>query len=238
MRSASTSMKTKWRGSRATSPSTDAGILRRLLYAYWPWWIVLTLPGTYWTFGYWRGTTFYGEYLHATGELGAALLIATLAVTPLRLIFPGTALAGWLLARRRQLGVVTFVYSVLHTGAYVVRQPVERVVEEAAEIAMWTGWLALVLMLPLAVTSNDVSERLDEAWLEDLAPDGLCHRCADLCALDPGSVQSRSRLHLPWRSGCCRKGSECGVPRSIGERQSRVAECRSEVGRRMPGETK
>ena len=153
-------MKTKWRGSRATSPSTDAGILRRLLYAYWPWWIVLTLPGTYWTYGYWRGTTFYGEYLHATGELGAALLIATLAVTPLRLIFPGTALAGWLLARRRQLGVVTFVYSVLHTGAYVVRQPVERVVEEAAEIAMWTGWLALVLMLPLAVTSNDVSERL------------------------------------------------------------------------------
>ena len=118
------------------------------------------MPGAYWTYGYWRGTTFYGEYLHATGELGAALLIATLAVTPLRLIFPGTALAGWLLARRRQLGVVTFVYSALHTGAYVVRQPVERVVEEAAEIAMWTGWLALVLMLPLAVTSNDVSERL------------------------------------------------------------------------------
>ena len=134
--------------------------MRRLLDAYWPLWIALGLPGAYWTYGYWQGEVFYGEYLHATGELAAALLIGTLAVTPLRLVLPGTAPAGWLLARRRHLGVFTFVYSALHAGAYIVRQPVERVVEEAAEIAMWTGWLALLLMLPLAVTSNDASERM------------------------------------------------------------------------------
>ncbi len=139
--------------------------MRRLLDAYWTWWIVLAVPGAYWTYGYWRGTTFYGEYLHATGELAAVLLVATLAVTPLRLICPGRARASWLLARRRQLGVVAFAYSVLHTGAYVVRQPMERVVEEAADIAMWTGWLALVLMLPLTVTSNDTAVRvLKRRW--------------------------------------------------------------------------
>ena len=183
------------------------------------------MPGAYWTYGYWRGTTFYGEYLHATRELGAALLIATLAVTPLRLIFPGTALAGWLLARRRQLGVVTFVYSMLHTGAYVVRQPVERVVEEAAEIAMWTGWLALVLMLPLAVTSNDVSERLMKRGWKTL------HRTVYAIAV-------LTFAHWILAAFNPIRGYICLGARSIGERQRRVAECRSEVGGRMPGETK
>jgi sulfoxide reductase heme-binding subunit YedZ len=122
--------------------------------------VLLALPGVYWTYGYWQGTRFYGEYLHATGELAAQLLIATLAVTPLRLMFPSTAAARWLLPRRRYLGVATFGYTLLHAGAYVMRQPVATIVEDAAEIAMWTGWLALILMMALAVTSNDASERL------------------------------------------------------------------------------
>ena len=132
----------------------------RLLNAYWPLWTLLVLPGAYWTYIYWQGTSFYGEYLHATGELAARLLIAAMAVTPLRLMFPNTALADWLLPRRRHLGVATFGYALLHTGAYIIRQPFARIVEEAMEIAMWTGWLAFLLMLALAVTSNDASERL------------------------------------------------------------------------------
>lgn len=139
--------------------------MRKLIEADWPLWIILALPGCYWTYGYWQGTTFYGEYVHATGDLGAQLLIATMAVTPLRLAFPGTAFAHWLLPRRRHLGVAAFGYALLHGVAYVLRQPTDRIVEEAQEAAMWTGWLALVLMLALAATSNNASERLmKRAW--------------------------------------------------------------------------
>ncbi len=131
----------------------------RLVNAYGFLWIPLALPGTYWTYAYWQGTQFYGEYLHATGAWAAQLLIATMSVTPVRLAFPNTALARWLLPRRRHLGVATFGYTLLHAGAYIVRQPFTRIAEDAMAIAMWTGWLALALMLALAVTSNDTSER-------------------------------------------------------------------------------
>lgn len=137
----------------------------RLRDTHWPLWIVLALPGLYWTYGYWQGTNFYGEYLHATGTLATQLLIATMAVTPVRRMFPNAALAQWLLPQRRYLGVATFAYTMLHAGAYVVRQPFDRIVEEGLEIAMWTGWLALAIMAVLAVTSNDRSERvLKRRW--------------------------------------------------------------------------
>lgn len=132
----------------------------RLLNSPYFLWILLALPGAVMTYRYWQGTSFYGEYLHATGELAAQLLIATMAVTPLRLMFPRTALARWLLPRRRHLGVATFGYSLLHTGAYVIRQPWATIAEDAMAIAMWTGWLALAIMLVLALTSNDASVRL------------------------------------------------------------------------------
>ena len=139
----------------------------------------------------------------------------------------GPSQPGWLLARRRQLGVVTFVYSVLHAGAYVVRQPVERVVEEAAGIAMLTGWLAFVLLLPLAVTSNDASERLMKRGWKTL------HRTVYVIAVLTFAhwirgIQSHSRLHLPWRSGCCgRVPSVAYLGQSANGREESRRHCQS-----------
>lgn len=129
-------------------------------------WFVLVLPAVVWTYDYARGAGFYGQYLHDTGELSAQLLIATLAVTPLRLMFPAAGWTRWLLQRRRYLGVATFGYSLLHAGAYIQRAPaLAAIAQDALQIAMWTGWLAFLIMLALAATSNDTAvRRLKRAW--------------------------------------------------------------------------
>lgn len=129
-------------------------------------WLVLALPAAVQTARYWQGAVFYGEYLHWTGQFAAQLLIATMAVTPLRLAFPAARGLQWLARRRRYLGVATFGYALLHTLAYLERaDDWSKVVDEALGIAIGTGWIALVIFLLLAATSNDVSVRgLGRGW--------------------------------------------------------------------------
>jgi sulfoxide reductase heme-binding subunit YedZ len=132
------------------SPPIETGLL----------WALLALPGAFMTYRYVQGTTFYGEYLHATGELGARLLIVTMAVTPLRLMFANAAWTRWLVRRRRYLGVAAFGYALLHATAYLQRQSPAVITKEAAELALATGWVALLVMLLLAATSSDAAVRL------------------------------------------------------------------------------
>lgn len=122
-------------------------------------WLVLALPAVVQSCRYWQESIFYGEYLHWTGQMGAQLLIATMAVTPLRLAFPTARWIRWLAARRRYLGVATFAYSALHAFAYLERVEGAEIVDDALGIAIGSGWLALVVFLVLAGTSNDVSVR-------------------------------------------------------------------------------
>lgn len=141
------------------------GPLVRLLNASWFVWLLLAVPGAVLTYRYARGATFYGEYLHATGELGVRLLIATLAVTPLKLMFPKAGWVRWLARRRRYLGVAAFGYSLLHAVAYLERQALPAIAQDAAELALMTGWIALLVMLVLAATSNDAAvRRLRANW--------------------------------------------------------------------------
>jgi len=128
-------------------------------------WALLALPAIWLLVAYLQGGLVYGEMVHASGETGARLLILTLAVTPLRLMFPHAAWTLWLLRHRRHLGVAAFGYSLLHALVYIQRSPVAAVVADAREAAMWTGWLALLVMLPLAITSHDWwMRRLRGAW--------------------------------------------------------------------------
>jgi sulfoxide reductase heme-binding subunit YedZ len=140
--------------------------LRRWRDSRWLFWLVLAAPGAYWTYRYLVGATFYGEYLHATGELGARLLIVALAVTPLGLMFPSAAWPRWLARRRRYVGVAAFGYSLAHAAVYLARQAdLSAVVDDAAELGMAAGWIAFLVMLVLAATSNDVSVRvLKRGW--------------------------------------------------------------------------
>jgi len=129
-------------------------------------WLVLATPWVVMTARYMTGGLYYGEFIHATGEFSARLLIITLAVTPLRLMFPRSRWTIWLLQNRRYFGVAAFAYAVPHLVAYLWKlASVAKVLEEGAEPGMWTGWIALIIFLALAITSNNFSTRkLGQRW--------------------------------------------------------------------------
>ena len=127
---------------------------------------LLSAPWAWLAFSYLTGHSFYGEMVQASGEWAIWCLMATLAVTPLRRLFPRQAWTAWLLPRRRYIGVAAFAYALLHAVVYVLRLgDLPRIVAEALEAGMLAGWLAFAIFVPLAVTSNDASvRRLGRAW--------------------------------------------------------------------------
>jgi methionine sulfoxide reductase heme-binding subunit len=136
-------------------------LIRKLLL-----WSLLAAPLAVLTYDYlYEGTilfgeVYYGGYIHDTGRAAAWLLLAALAATPLKLTFPRSRVAGWLLAQRRYFGVASFAYAAAHLAAYLARQDWPRVAEDMVQAGFWTGWIAFALFLPLALTSNDLSMRL------------------------------------------------------------------------------
>ncbi|HEU4733032.1 MAG TPA: ferric reductase-like transmembrane domain-containing protein [Kofleriaceae bacterium] len=93
--------------------------------------------------------------IRTTGLIGLVLLVLSLLVTPLR------RLTGWsaLIAVRRNLGVFAFVYLASHFAIFFAFDRAGSISSTLHEIAvrvyLWFGTAALVLMIPLAVTSTD-----------------------------------------------------------------------------------
>lgn len=127
---------------------------------------LLAVPWAWLALQYLTGRLFYGEMVHASGDWAIWCLMAALAVTPLRSLFPRLAWTAWLLARRRYLGVAAFAYAGLHAAVYVLQQgELSRILAEALEAGLLTGWLAFAIFVPLALTSNHASVRkLGRAW--------------------------------------------------------------------------
>lgn len=132
----------------------------------WSLWLVLMLPLAWMTWQYGTETVYYGEYLHWTGVQSARLLLLTLAVTPLLRLLPRSAVIRWLMRRRRDIGLVTFVYALAHTVAYLVRKSdLQLIASEGLEAGLLTGWIAFLVFIALAVTSNNASVRaLGRKW--------------------------------------------------------------------------
>ena len=97
--------------------------------------------------------------LNRLGLVALILLVATLACTPLKLLF------GWTtpLRVRRESGLLTFFYATLHVATYTGLDQafaVKAIIEDIAERPfILVGFLAFVLMIPLAITSRDASVR-------------------------------------------------------------------------------
>ena len=99
--------------------------------------------------------------IRTTGLIGLILITMALMITPLR------ALTGWhrLIAMRRNLGVIGFFYLAAHFLIFFWFDRQRSVSSTLTEIVMrkylWFGTSALVLMIPLALTSTDLMvERL------------------------------------------------------------------------------
>jgi sulfoxide reductase heme-binding subunit YedZ len=103
------------------------------------------------------GTNPAEALIRSTGDWTLRLLCLTLAVTPLREATGWSALARF----RRILGVATFGYAVLHVLAYAWLDMGFVVGDIVRDIAkrpfILVGTAALLLMLPLAVTSFDAA---------------------------------------------------------------------------------
>ncbi len=96
---------------------------------------------------------------HVTGYWALSFLLITLAVTPLR------RLSGWLwlMRLRRMLGLFAFFYAVLHFTIYLVLDQffdwdaISKDIVKRPHITI--GFSAFVLLIPLAMTSNDAMIR-------------------------------------------------------------------------------
>ncbi|AWI82568.1 sulfoxide reductase heme-binding subunit YedZ [Alloyangia pacifica] len=100
---------------------------------------------------------------HKLGELGLQILLLVLAITPLR------RYAGLNLLRfRRALGLVAFFYITLHLLVWLVLDvqiPAQIWADIVKRPYITIGMLAFVLMIPLALTSNNLSvRRLGKRW--------------------------------------------------------------------------
>ena len=93
--------------------------------------------------------------LHITGILSLVFLFLSLFMTPLRWY---TNWTGWI-AFRRALGLYGFWYAMLHFGIYVTFDRALSLTSTLHEVGTRTylqiGFAALVLMIPLAVTSTN-----------------------------------------------------------------------------------
>ena len=99
------------------------------------------------------------------GQWGLRFLVITLAVTPLRDWFD----APWLIQLRRMLGLYAFFYVLMHFLTWLLLDQGlywSGIVEDIAKRPFITiGFLALLMLIPLAVTStNGMMRRLGKRW--------------------------------------------------------------------------
>ncbi len=97
---------------------------------------------------------------HQTGLWGLYFLLITLAITPLKKL---TGIS-WLVNLRRMLGLYAFFYACLHLLAYFWLDQYffwEAIIEDIVKRPYITlGFTAWLLLLPLALTSNQFSIRM------------------------------------------------------------------------------
>jgi sulfoxide reductase heme-binding subunit YedZ len=97
--------------------------------------------------------------LNQTGLLALVFLVGSLACTPLKVLFGWT----WPIRIRKLVGLMAFAYASVHFLTYAVAdqglalRPILEDITKRKFIAV--GFLALVLLVPLAVTSTNASVR-------------------------------------------------------------------------------
>ena len=120
-------------------------------------WIVCLAPLAALLYHFWTDDLTANPISYVTNELGQTalrLLLASLALTPLRLVFG----IGWQMTLRRLLGLFAFFYVCLHLSVWLVLDHFFDWSQLGADIVkrpyITVGMLAWTLLLPLAATST------------------------------------------------------------------------------------
>jgi methionine sulfoxide reductase heme-binding subunit len=129
-------------------------------------WLLLAIPAIVVLWEFAEGEASHGAVVHETGEIGVRFLIVTLMATPLAMMFPRAWFTRWLVLNRRYIGLAAFGYIFLHSLFFLLDQRVRGVNEqEFFSFGIWTGWLAFLFLILLAVTSNDFAmKELGRDW--------------------------------------------------------------------------
>ena len=129
-------------------------------------WILLSLPAVVLVQRFFAGDIIAMDMLHPTGEFSARFMIAAMLVSPLQVIFGNRRWISWLVLRRRSFGLAAFGYALLHLIFYIVdMEEVSAMLAEIDAPGVWTGWLAFLLFVPLAITSSNAAMRaLGKRW--------------------------------------------------------------------------
>jgi sulfoxide reductase heme-binding subunit YedZ len=130
--------------------------------------IVSLLPFAYLVYGAFTdslGTNPVETLTHQTGDWALRFLLITLAITPLRRLTGKPGLVRF----RRMLGLFAFFYATLHFITYIWLDQFFDWMEILADIPkrpfITIGFVAFVLLIPLAVTSTKAMQRrLKKNW--------------------------------------------------------------------------
>jgi methionine sulfoxide reductase heme-binding subunit len=141
-------------------------VLRIILNKKPIFWLLLSIPAIFMLREYYSGETIAMDMLHPTGEWSARFMIVAMMLSPLVAILGPRPWLNWLVKRRRALGVASFIYAVLHLIFYLIDMGnLDDILAEFWALGIWTGWAAMLLFVPLAMTSNDASVRaLKAGW--------------------------------------------------------------------------
>ncbi|MEP3347124.1 MAG: ferric reductase-like transmembrane domain-containing protein [Litoreibacter sp.] len=132
--------------------------------------VLMLLPGRLSILDMFDASWYYPQMMRESGELSVWYLIASLAVTPTLLLISrigyGKKFGIWLLRRRKHMGLVSFFFAMVHLVHYVREiADLPSIWIEALELELTVGWVALIIMLALALTSNRASTRkMGKSW--------------------------------------------------------------------------
>ena len=139
-------------------------MLRIILNNKFAFWALLAIPAVFMLVGYLNDAMAAIDLLHPTGEWSARMMVLAMMISPLMSLVGRHLWLNWLAQRRRAIGVAAFVYAVLHLIFYLIDMGnVDDILAEFWALGIWTGWAAMLLFVPLAMTSNDASMRLLKA---------------------------------------------------------------------------
>jgi len=150
--------------------STVSSFIYRVINSKALLWILLALPAWPYVYDFIKPDLYYGEMMYETGLFATQLFVVTLCITPvskfLKRFKKTRGLNRWLISKRRNFGVASFAYAMIHTIIYIREiADLDLLLFEITLIEIAFGWIAILLMLPIAFTSNDVSMRkLGKHW--------------------------------------------------------------------------
>jgi methionine sulfoxide reductase heme-binding subunit len=140
---------------RKIMASASTGGTRRGIDPDYVLWAVMALPGAYIVAHGFLGLKF--PYVGWSGILACWFIILAMLVTPAMMLFRPLI---WLKPKRRYFGVAGFAYTMLHLAFWAVNLKNGGLLLSFTRPKILVGWIAFIILVPLALTSYDRAVRV------------------------------------------------------------------------------